>query len=144
MQRLPTVGKHHLSRGSNAGSLQRRSQARKPDGTRRRACDASRVWRPHPEEGNYSRSSEVGVSSRHCLYWLHSPRLRPLHHLSPQLGTVRGPESLSQLSDSARAFLKANEAGFRPCSEARPLLLYKGSISLPCPLPYHTSRLPFR
>lgn len=79
----------------------------------------------------------------HSLYWLHSPRLRPLHHLSPQLGTVRGPESLSQLSDSARAFLKANQAGIRPCSEARPQLQYKGSISLPCPLPYHAPQLLF-
>lgn len=87
----------------------------------------------------------MGVSSRHCLYWLHSPRLRPLHHLSPQLGTVRGPESLSQLSDSARAFLKANEAGFRPCSEARPASVPGFHFtSLSTPLPHLTAPLPLR
>lgn len=31
----------------------------------------------------------------------HSLWLRPLRHLSPQLGPVRGPESLAQLSESA-------------------------------------------
>lgn len=66
-----------------------------------------------------------------CCTRLYSPRLRPLHHLSLQLGTVRGPDSLSQLSDSARAFFKAHQAGFWPGSEAKPLLQYRSPISLP-------------
>lgn len=38
-----------------------------------------------------------------CWMIPHPPQLMPLHHLSPQLGTVRGAESLAQLSDSAES-----------------------------------------
>lgn len=48
------------------------------------------------------------VGSGNSLQWLlwtipHPLQLRPLHHLSPKLGPVRGAENLARLSDSAES-----------------------------------------
>lgn len=124
------AGASAFSRCPCAGPLHG-SRARKADGERKSGAAGGGMARLHraPREDPNSRLCKAGqqaleIVSNGSLLDDPNPyplRLRPRHHLSPQLGAVSGAESLAQLMTQLRVILSTDQTALLPCSGAKPL-----------------------